>query len=300
MLERVEIEVFLTLAEELHFGRTAERLLVTTSRVSQIIGKLERRVGAPLFDRTSRSVRLTPIGEQLRADLRPAYEQLGAGLKRAIASGQGLTGTLRVGYSTLWCGDLVVRTADRFRILHPGCAIHIQEVQLTDPLGPLRTGRLDVQLTELPIEEPDIVRGPLVYSEPRALIVPANHRLADHDSVSLEDLADQTLLSMSGESIPPYWLEHHYPRHTPSGRGIRHGDPILYWQEVLAHIAVGRGVSVAAARGAHYYTRPGIVFVPFRDAPTIDYGLLWRVDNDDNVLVRAFADALLEQRAGER
>ncbi|WP_316522109.1 helix-turn-helix domain-containing protein [Kitasatospora brasiliensis] len=56
MLERVEAEVFLALAEELHFGRTAERLHLTTGRVSQVVRKLERRIGGPLFDRTSRSV----------------------------------------------------------------------------------------------------------------------------------------------------------------------------------------------------------------------------------------------------
>ena len=71
MLERYELETFLTLAEELHFGRTAERTHVSTARVSQTIKKLERRVGAPLFNRTSRHVELTPIGRQLYDDLTP-------------------------------------------------------------------------------------------------------------------------------------------------------------------------------------------------------------------------------------
>ena len=59
MLERHELDAFLTLAEELHFGRTAERLHISTTRVSQTIAKLERRVGVPLFNRTSRRVELT-------------------------------------------------------------------------------------------------------------------------------------------------------------------------------------------------------------------------------------------------
>jgi DNA-binding transcriptional LysR family regulator len=66
-VELREIRTFLVLAEELHFGRTAERLRVTPSRVSQTIRTLERRVGGRLFDRTSRSVRLTPVGEQFCA-----------------------------------------------------------------------------------------------------------------------------------------------------------------------------------------------------------------------------------------
>ncbi|WTD04990.1 LysR family transcriptional regulator [Streptomyces albidoflavus] len=74
MLERLELEAFLALAEELHFGRTAERLHVTTGRVSQLLKKLEGRVGAPLFVRSSRAVELTEIGGQLREDLQSGYE----------------------------------------------------------------------------------------------------------------------------------------------------------------------------------------------------------------------------------
>lgn len=71
MLERVEIEVFLTLAEELHFGRAAERLRLSTGRVSQVVRQLERRLGGALFERTSRSVRITPVGLRLAEELAP-------------------------------------------------------------------------------------------------------------------------------------------------------------------------------------------------------------------------------------
>ena len=83
MLERLETETFLTLAEELHFGRTAERLRITTGRVSQVIKKLERRIGGMLFERTSRTVRLTPIGRQLADDLVPLVAAMDEALRRA-------------------------------------------------------------------------------------------------------------------------------------------------------------------------------------------------------------------------
>ncbi|MFC4591246.1 LysR family transcriptional regulator [Sphaerisporangium corydalis] len=72
-MERQEIEVFLVLAEELHFARTAERLRVSAATISQTIAKLERLFGAPLFHRTTRRVELTPLGRQLLDDLRPAH-----------------------------------------------------------------------------------------------------------------------------------------------------------------------------------------------------------------------------------
>jgi DNA-binding transcriptional LysR family regulator len=79
VLERHEVETFLALAEELHFGRTAERLRVTTGQVSKVIKKLERQVGTALFERTSRVVRLTPVGRQLADDLRPHVAGMGGG-----------------------------------------------------------------------------------------------------------------------------------------------------------------------------------------------------------------------------
>ncbi|MEU0545499.1 LysR family transcriptional regulator [Nocardia sp. NPDC005978] len=85
MLERPELEAFLTLSEELHFGRTADRMHVSTGRVSQIIRKLERRVGAPLFERNSRSVALTPLGLRMHEEVLPAARQLRTALHNARA-----------------------------------------------------------------------------------------------------------------------------------------------------------------------------------------------------------------------
>lgn len=80
-VELRDIEIFLTLAEELHFGRRAERLHVSPARVSQAIKKQERAIGAQLFERTSRQVRLTPVGEAVLQRLKPAYE----GIQDALA-----------------------------------------------------------------------------------------------------------------------------------------------------------------------------------------------------------------------
>ncbi|WP_433190929.1 LysR family transcriptional regulator [Actinoallomurus sp. CA-150999] len=289
-MERHEIEAFLTLAEELQFRRAAERLGLAQGRVSQIIKQLERRLGVTLFDRTSRRVALTPAGQRLHDDLAPAYRQIQEAVARTIAYGKGVTGTLRVGFSSQWAGDAVLEAADVFRRRHPDCAVQVQEVQLTDPFGPMRAGELDLQLTEFPVREPDLVAGPVIFSEPRALIVPARHPFARRESVFLEDLARTSLVAMSG-AIPDYWLDHHYPRETPEGRAIARSASAVYWAEVLSLVATGRGVSPAALRAAQYNGRPGIVFVPFRDAPPIEYGLIWP-RSGHTARVRAFAEIL--------
>ncbi|WP_371636491.1 LysR family transcriptional regulator [Streptomyces zaomyceticus] len=295
MLERLELEAFLTLAEELHFGRTAQRLHVTTSRISQTIRKLERRVGAQLFVRNSRSVTPTAVGERLRDDLLPANEQIALGLARAIASGRGgrTRGVVRVGWSAPWCGNLMVRAAELFRARHTDCEVEIHEIQLVDPFGGLRDGSIDVQMTEFPVEEPDIATGRLIFAEPRSLMVPAVHPLARERSVCLEDLADTVLVTLADARVPRYWMDRHFPRRTPSGRPIPQGPATGFWPEVLVHVAAGAGVSTVAARAERFYSRPGLVFVPFRDAPTVDYGLMWPTANA-NPLVRPFLDVVDE------
>src|SRR4051812_47503341 len=123
MLERHELEAFLTLAEELHFGRTAERLRVSTARVSQTIAKLERRIGVPLFNRTSRRVELTAVGQRLYEDVRPAWDQITTAFEQAVVAGRGLTGMLRVAFVGAASGQLLVGATELFRGRHPDCDV---------------------------------------------------------------------------------------------------------------------------------------------------------------------------------
>lgn len=290
MFERYELEAFLTLAEELHFGRTAERLGVSTGRISQTVKKLERRVGAPLFARTSRSVRLTPVGRRLYEDALPAYRQLRAALERATEAGRGVHGRLRTGFATPWGGELLTAAADTLIARHPGCEITVREVPLDGGSAPLRDGTLDVQFVAFPVREPDLTTGPVVVTEDRVLLLPAGHPLAGREPLGLEDLAGLAMIAPEGAS-PRYWRDHHFPRRTPSGAPVGRGPSAATWQEVLSHVGAGRGVATGAALGARYHPRPGIAYVPLRDAPPIEYGLVWPTAAD-SALLRAFVEAV--------
>src|SRR5436190_23151161 len=96
-VELREIRVFLSLARELHFGRAAEDLGLTPSRVSQSLRQLEAKLGGQLFNRTSRRVSLTPLGERLREEIAPVFDQLIRTLEHTSAVNRGLDGTLGVG-----------------------------------------------------------------------------------------------------------------------------------------------------------------------------------------------------------
>jgi len=164
-VESRDIEIFLTLAEELHFGRTAERLHVTTARVSQSIRKWERRVGVALFERSSRRVALTPVGRQLRGDIGPAYQQVLAGIERAVTAGREIRGLLRVGFFSAAGGQFVVEVADAFSARYPECGVQIRENQLPDGTAPLlHAGEIDMLLSVLP-GEPDLTASPVLFRE---------------------------------------------------------------------------------------------------------------------------------------
>jgi DNA-binding transcriptional LysR family regulator len=297
-MELRDIEIFLALAEELHFGRTAERLRVTPSRVSHVIKKAERRIGGSLFVRTSRTVRLTPLGKLLRDDLLPAHLQIQQAFDRAVAEARGITGTLRVGYTTPWCADLALQAAKVFRNTYANCTVRIQEIQFNDLFGPLRRGELDLQISERPVQIPGIADGPILLREPRALMVPADHLLAGRDSVSMEDLTEVPLIRLDGDT-PKSLLDLHIPVRTPMGRPIPRGPSYTFWPEVPALVAAGLGASIVAARAARYHDRPGIAFVPFQDGPTLDYGVLWPANGQTPPAV-AFVDLLVDTMAGQQ
>ncbi|MBM7442771.1 LysR family transcriptional regulator [Streptomyces sp. HB132] len=274
-MDQNELECFLVLAEELHFGRTATRLRLSRARVSQLIQKLERRVGAPLFTRTSRSVTLTVLGGRLRDDLEPHYRGIENALARAVASARGIEGVLHVGFSTPLAGEMVMKATERLRTTHPELAVEVCEVPLSDPYGMLRRGDFDLQLTDFPVHEDDLTRGPTLLAEDRVLAVAAGHPLAGRDTVTLEDLADVPLLTIAGD-IPAYWLEHQLPTRTPSGRPIEQGPSVTNFQEALMLVAGGGGALLAGAHVTLYHGRPGISYVPVVGDRPLGYGLMWR------------------------
>ncbi len=293
-MERQELETFLTLAEELHFGRTAERLLLSQARVSQTVKKLERKIGAPLFERTSRVVRMSPLGQQLYEDVAPLHAQLEAAVARAKDTARGVEGELNVGFLGSGAGSLTAPLLATFRERCPGSEVTMRETQFHDPLGPLRRGEIDVLFTCLPVTEPDLTVGPVVINEPRVLALPLGHPLAGRASVSLEELAGETFFGVTN-GAPAYWWDFHVPRRTSSGREIHRGQAVAGFQELMTLVATGQGISPMVASVERYYARPDVVFVPLRDAPCAEVALIWRTAGTNarsEAFIRAVSDTV--------
>jgi DNA-binding transcriptional LysR family regulator len=265
-----EVEAFLVLAEELHFARAAERLLLSPSRVSKLVSSLEHEVGGPLFERTTRQVTLTPLGIELRDRVSPAHSQLRDALATTRASALAAGGLLRVGVPITISSPVLNRLIDAFQAEHPECWVEVAEVEVWDPYRPLRKRQIDVLVNWL-VDEPDLTVGPVIERRSRVLAVGAGHRLANRESVSIEDLAHEQVLG-GLRSSPTF--DAITPPVTPSGRPIPRGKPINSVQEGLYNIALGRVVWVTMA-GVSGFIRPDIALVPIRDLPPMPLGLIW-------------------------
>lgn len=261
MLERHEIEVFLTLVTELHFGRTADRLRISTARVSQTVAKLERRLGVPLFDRSSRRVAVTPAGRELYAEIHPAWERINAAVRHTIDTGRGRGGTLEIAFVAAATSQLLTRAAELFRARLPDCAVRIREAQPAQVIPWLKDGEIDLALDMLPANDPDISAGPALVTEAQVLAVPADHRLAQRRSVKLTDLSPATILTGGATAT-----------------------------ELLTMVGAGQGVLPIGAHARRYHARPDVAYVPLRDAPPVRWALLWRTGND-SARIREFSRA---------
>jgi DNA-binding transcriptional LysR family regulator len=277
-----EIRVFLALASELHFGRTAERLSLTQSRVSQTLRALETKLGDRLVDRTSRSVALTPAGERLRAELEPAYGQLLDVLERFARAHEALAGSLRLGITYPAAASArLLGAIDVFEARHPQCSVETVELPFRDRLQPLRRGEIDVMVLRLPIEQPDVEVGPVVLVEARVLAVARDHPLAARNSVSIEEVAEHCVVDVS--DLGPREIGAAFvPDVTPTGRPIpRLAATVHDFTDLVVLIARGRVVQPTVASAAPRFAHPNVVCLPIVDLPPSSTALAWQRGSSD-------------------
>jgi DNA-binding transcriptional LysR family regulator len=288
-IELRELRLFLTLAEELHFGRTAESLQLTPSRVSQSLRELEAKLGAQLVHRTSRTVKLTPFGEEFLGGLRPALEGLDAVLEATDTSVRSLAGTLRLGVlSGPAGGPRLLKAVDAFESQHPACKVDLSQKAWEDPVARLREGEVDVMATWVPLGQPDLVVGPTLSRQRRVLAVARDHPLAERDSIDIEELADHPVGRV--ESWPKDLREAVVPAKTPRGRRIRGvgvgvGDQAPL--DLPVRIARRELVLPTVETAGPYMGNLDLAYVPITGMKPLRSALVWRRPARDPKL-RAF------------
>lgn len=283
-VELRELRIFLTLASELHFGRTAERLGISQPAVSEAIRILESRLGVKVFDRTSRWVRLTPAGEALQGNLTPALSAVDQALADTSELSSTVRGLLRVGFVLTTEGPALSRLIAAFQARYPGCEVRLREVETFDAYRPLRRGDIDVLCNWLAVDQPDLTAGAAFAYYPRTLAVAPSHRLAAKSTVSVEELAEEQV-ALLPDSIPSAVYDLLVPRRTPSGRPIRRTQPVQSINEILSLVARGHIVHPTSS-GVPIFDRDDITLIPITDLPPLPLGLVWATSRE-NPRIRA-------------
>jgi DNA-binding transcriptional LysR family regulator len=286
-VELRELRIFLVLCDELHFGRTAERLGISQPGVSEAVRVLESRLGIKVFDRTSRRVRLTPAGEALKRDLVPALAALDRALTETSELSGAVRGLLRVGFVMTAEGPALSRFIAAFQARYPACEVRLQEVETFDAYRELRRGDIDVLCNWLAVDEPGLTAGAAFAHYPRALAVAATHRLAGQPTVSVEDLAEEEV-ALLPPTTPPAVCDLLIPPHTPSGRPIRRTQPVQTINEILSLVA--RGLIVHPTSSVvPIFNRDDVTLIPIDDLPPLPLGLVWCTSRE-NPRIRALND----------
>ena len=187
-VELRHLRYFVAVAEELHFGRAAERLRVAQPGLSQQIQALERALGVALFDRTSRRVELTAAGALLLAEGKRALAQTERALDRARRAGRGEVGRLTVAAIGSATYDVLPALLREHRRRYPEVELVLREMSTPAQVHALRSGEIDVGFLRLPADTRDLVAS-TVREETMLLMLPESHPLAAHAEVPLAALA---------------------------------------------------------------------------------------------------------------
>jgi len=273
-VELRQIDCFLAVATDLHFGKAAERLSLVQSSVSEAIRSLEHEVGGQLFIRTSRRVQLTPLGEKFRLGVEPAALVLRATLEDCRKTALGQTNRLRVGF---FGGGLYELTLPFIRHLKSKFDIDVDwvELSMTDQFEAVASGRVDAAFCRLPLSHDGLVQCTVLFEDTRKLIVPVNHRLADRRVIDVEELALETMPTLPDYHQLGAFAAVHFPDHTPSGRPIARGPVVTTVRECLALVESGEAVAFMLGRAESYYPNPSIRYIDI-DVPPVGTALVRR------------------------
>jgi LysR family transcriptional regulator, benzoate and cis,cis-muconate-responsive activator of ben and cat genes len=263
-METRELRYFVAVAEELHFGRAAQRLGIAQPPLSRAIRQLERRLGVGLLDRTSRGVKLTEAGSTLLSEGRAALDAVNAAERRTRRAGQAATGNAglvlvtKAGASS----ELLSKLLEAYAAEPDAVIVDVLLCGIAEQERLLRDGRADVALLHRPFDSTAGFDTEELCTEGQVLILPSGHPLAARAHVRMADVAPLPDVPM------PRWpgADGTYP----DGPGPQVRDHAQLFQL----IALGR-TSAVLPESSRIHLRHDLAAVPVLDAPKVTTVIAW-------------------------
>lgn len=278
------LEAFVAVAEEMHFGRAAQRLHLAQSPLSQIIRRLERDLGATLFERSTRSVSLTASGEALLPHAYRVLKDVRTARDAALSADGVLTGKLDVGFSGVHNHKTLPVLTRAMRKEFPNIEVNlVAGVRTFDGMSLVRNGELDLSFVGVisTIDPPLISR--VISRERLGIVLPTGHPLAQRERVALRDLRNEPFVggpldgssSMTALAIRSCQAVGFQPNVVQTV-----SDPFLS----LSLVAAGVGVSLSTSEVLDVLP-PYTVWAEV-EGPPIEFlhGLVWSKENDSPML----------------
>ncbi|QRY53114.1 LysR family transcriptional regulator [Mycolicibacterium septicum] len=282
-LELRLVRYFTVVAEHLNFSRAAAELHVAQPSLSRQIQRLEHRLGVRLLDRTPQGALLTEAGKAFL----PEAQALLRAARQAALTARAYTpaGKIVIGYVE----DLVITPAVReLRRLHPHADITTRHLECHEE-GVFIDGQVDVLVARAPLFIPtEGVRVTALYDEPRVLVLPADHWLADRPSVSLDDFAEGESIVCSHGGTRAIFPADSY---RPSDPGPMSAGPVIEsFEDRMELVASGQAVAVLPVGDRRSSVRPDLATVPLKGFPTSSVIVATRID-EANPMVTEFISA---------
>ncbi|MEV6660359.1 LysR substrate-binding domain-containing protein [Nocardia fluminea] len=287
-----QLQYFIAVAEELSFTRAAQRLHVSQQGLSTQIKQLENALEVVLFSRTTRNVELTAAGSVFLHDVRNALTSLDAAIERARSVHRGDRSRLVLGSLEGAALTLTDPICAAFREHHPNVTIEMKQFNYSDPSAGLASGTADVAFVRRPFLADEVRFEPL-FAEPRMVMLPTGHRLAERTEVLTEELLDEPILGAA--ATDPIWNAFWELTSQRGGRPAQVVSRSTSLLEELHKVATGVGVVVTVAC-ARWIPFPGVTLVPIADAAPNEVAVGWRSGNE-SALVRSFVDIARTIRA---
>lgn len=292
-MEVRQLQAFLAVAEHLHFGRAAEQLFMAQAPLSRTIQALETDLGAKLFDRSTRSVALTPIGKALVGPAREVLDSVGAAQAAVAFALSGQTGVVRVEFCGVAAHPLVAALSRGMRADQPGIRVELTSQSVSRPtITRLLERQVDVGLGRFDALPPGL-EGEVLIADSLVVAMPRNHRLAGSQVVSFRDLAADPFVSLpyaSGSVTTDRLWRLGYAHGVGGVNNVQFAPDT---PSCLALVGAEVGCHLALQSVARSSTNPNVVFIPLAQrecelVPDVHLRAAWRSGDVDHA-----ADAAL-------
>jgi DNA-binding transcriptional LysR family regulator len=203
-VELRQIRSFLSIAETLHFGRTAELIHISQPALSLQIRGLEEEIGVQLFERNRRKTTLTAAGIAFRGDAAAALSQLDQAIRKSRLAANGKLGLLRIGFISTAGNEIVPKIVREFSDSNPEVEFSLRSIPTAPQVQMLESGMLDFGFLRLPIGEHPALELLTVHREPFVVVVPSSHKLAKRKKVRLREISGENFVMYQRDYAPGF------------------------------------------------------------------------------------------------